>query len=552
MARQCLLAVSLCLGIIALQVQTAATSSPYYIAKKCPFPTVFAGNLAVGELPPMVGIPVNDHNFKAYLAQILCKGMCHNPVTPLTASDDISNMLEVNTRFECQNRDVKIEGGSTEEIHASFNAQVQKPVCEVVDDTIACIVDEFGKTIYVNIHLQPCALDFEIYVVKPTKTFGGLQCNLVGDKHATTVNNVFELDLLSNSKTNAKKKLVFAPEPEAKDIVAYKKLTLDMSAAKDFDDYTNVLGTWKKLCGKTTGHSATTVCQSVTTNMVKVCKQVRAPDANDQIIKIKDCVKQYYVGAQQGAMEAEADPYWCGLKEWSMEAGMQTCVDSNSTPQTPNEGGGSFAFIRSIYDCICAWGESLNPVFGPVSWVWSWFVWGFWNITLYTVPPLWGLQILRGLPYIATVANFIFSIIKTSMEFADGYEGCVHIKDFIGRSVKLLCCILPYMVITFLLSVVNCMMRAVGLNLELINGLRESCNIMQTESVHLVQGLEKCEKLEGQVVDMDQKFASLEAYMQETIRQQTAAGINNSRGNEGMRNRRGRSSDDAKRQGMHV
>lgn len=334
MVHQGLLAAALCLVSIVLQVQTAAPSRNYYVVKTCPFPTDPGGNLGVGELPQIVGIPVTDLNFKAYLAQNLCKGMCHNPVTPLEMSSDISNMLEANSNFECQNKNVKIQGTSAEEICASFNEYVQKPACEVVDDTIVCIVDAFPKSIYVNIFVQPCAVEFDIYVVKATETFGDLQCNLVENKHATTTNNVFELDLLSNSKTNAKKKLVFAPESDAKNIVSYKTLTRDMSAAKDFDHYKKMLETWQKLCGKTTGHSATTVCQSVTANMVKVCKLVRTPKVSDEIMHIKTCVNRNYGGQQQETMEAEADAFWCGLKQWEMKADMKKCVDSKEGKQT--------------------------------------------------------------------------------------------------------------------------------------------------------------------------------------------------------------------------
>jgi outer membrane murein-binding lipoprotein Lpp len=85
---------------------------------------------------------------------------------------------------------------------------------------------------------------------------------------------------------------------------------------------------------------------------------------------------------------------------------------------------------------------------------------------------------------------------------------------------------------------------------------------MKEESAHLVQGLQEVEKLQkrvgnvekmnGNMQNMGQHLAGLEEFMQQMIQKQQAAGTNNSRVNEGLRNGRGRSADDAKRQGMHV
>lgn len=508
--RKGLLAVALFLVSIVLQVETTTTSGKYYTEKRCPFRSDTGGDLAVGELPQIVGVPVNDPNFKSYLSQHLCKATCQKPVRPLTTSDDISDMLLANANFECQNRSVKIDGDSTQEICASFNAQVQKPACEVVDDTIVCIVDTFRKSIYVNIYVQPCGVEFEIYVVNATETFGNLQCNLHKNQHGTIINNVFEVDFLSNSKTNGKKNLVFAPKAEATNIVAYLKLNHAMPAAQTFEQYKDMLITWQELCGEGTGHNTTAMCKSVTANMTKVCKRLRTGEENDAMLRIEKCLKRNYLGLEQNKMQAEIDLDWCDLKKSEMEPNMKECMSLNSKPQTPNEGGGSFAFIYSIGNGMYYMGEAvcefLCTVYSAVSWVWSWLVWAFYN---FVVPSILAFQYVGDkvskVPYIGFVAGCLFAIMN-----------------------KFRC----YMV--------ESMFNSIGLNQSFMTQLQESCSIMQSECVHLNEGLQNVELLEGRIDRIDQKYTNLEAE------------VHHSRANQGIRRRRERSLEHVNRQGMHV
>lgn len=538
--RGAFLAAAVFLMSLVLQVETTATPSRYYHERTCPFPTDMAGDLTMEELPKIVGIPITDKNFKDYLWQQLCKAMCYKPVTPL---DDIADMVHANAQFKCQNDQLRIVGDNPNEILTSWNSQVQKPECEVVHNTIVCVVDAFQKSVYVNIFLQNCAITYHFYVVDARETFGGLQCNL---NKLTIVDNFFEFDLTSNANTNQEKKIFLAPKAEGRKIVAYEKLNHAMLATQNYDQYKQMLGTWQELCGEDTGHNTSSMCKSVTRNMTKVCKRLCTNEDNKEILRIETCLKEKYLGLAKKT-QAEIDLCWCGLKKWEMEPNMKECLNLISNPETQNEGGDSFAFIRSFGNSIYHMGDGvyqfLCTVCKAVSWVWNWFVWGFWNIGLYTAPSLYVADRLQGVTYIGGVAAFLFSIITTSMQCADGFEGCKNKRDHVCRSIKLAVYGLPYLVISFLLSVLNCMFKCIGLSQSFITELKKSCSIMRTECVQLTQGLQHVENLEGRVNLIDQRHTELEALFQKKTHQQTAAG---------MRRRRERSLDDANRQGMHV
>jgi hypothetical protein len=334
MLRQSPLAAALCLVCIVLQVRVASTSETYsemysetyYTLKTCPFPSKSAGDLEPSELPKIVGVPPTDPNLKPFLDQTICKGMCYRPITPLSQAGDISDMQNLNGMFQCQNTDVRIEGETTEDICASLNGHVQKPECVVIHDTIICIVDALKKRIYVNIFLQPCAVEYNIYVVNATETFGDLRCNLRENKNAIVVNNVLNLCSFLTSQMNTKNNLVFASAVQARKIVAYKELLHAMSTAQNFDEYKAMLQTWQELCGKKSDLNATAVCRSVTDSMLNVCQRMHTEEADDEFTQIKNCVNKKYADPTKKKILAHAKLLWCGLTESGMDQDKEKCV----------------------------------------------------------------------------------------------------------------------------------------------------------------------------------------------------------------------------------
>lgn len=348
-----------------LLVQATDTSSDYYRGGACPFQADVGGSFTAPELSLIAGVPGSDPSFLSYLWQQLCKGRCHKPVKPLTAEDNILDMLTLNTHFECANKDVRLNG---DDVLTSWNAQVQKPVCEVVGDTVVCILNTVHKTIYVNIFLLTCAVNHKVFVVSPQETFGNFQCNLTPNLYAILVHDVYEVNLLSTPQTNAKKSerpnLVFAPERLGKEVLTYLKLWHAMPATKTLQEYDHhLLKKWGQVCGENSGHNTTAVCKSMTAEMAKVCKKVLTDKDRDEIAGIRKCVNDFHKGLKKRTKEHEALDYWCGLKKWEMDKEMTRCVNSLSNPLTPKEDGGHlFAFIRSIGDGIYAMGQAVISV----------------------------------------------------------------------------------------------------------------------------------------------------------------------------------------------
>ena len=348
-----------------LQVQATDTSSKYYRGGACPFQANVGGSFTAPELSLIAGVPGTDPSFLSYLWQQLCKGRCHKPVKPLTAEDNILDMLTLNTNFKCENEDVRLNG---DDVLSSWNEQVQKPVCEVVGDTVVCILNMVHKTIYVNMFLLKCAVNHKVFVVSPEETFGNFQCNLTPNLYAILVHDVYEVNLLSNPQTNAKKserpKLIFAPEGLGKEVLTYLKLWHDaMPATKTLQEYDHLLKKWGQVCGENSGHNTTAVCTSMTAEMANVCKKVLTDKDRAEIAGIRKCVNDFYKGLKKSTKEHEALDYWCGLKKWVMDKDMTKCVNSLSNPLTPKEDGGHlFAFIRSIGDGIYAMGKAVISV----------------------------------------------------------------------------------------------------------------------------------------------------------------------------------------------
>jgi hypothetical protein len=370
--------VAVLLVSLVLQVQATYTSSEYYRGGACPFRADVGGSFTAPELSPIAGVPGTDPNFFSYLWQQLCKGSCHKPLKPLTTDDNILDMLKLNTNFQCENKDVRL---NRDDVLKSWNAQVQKPVCEVVGDTVVCIVNTVHQIIYVNIFLLTCAVNHKIFVVSPGETFGNFQCYLTPNLYATLLHDVFESDFLSNPKTDVKKSerpnLVFAPESLGKVVLTYLKLWHLMPATKTLQEYDHLLKKWGQVCGENTGHNTTAVCTSMTAKMAKVCKKVLTDKDSDEIAGIKKCVNDFYTGLEKSTKDAEAHDYWCGLKKWEMDKEMTECVNSKSNPLTPKEHGGPFAFISSICGTIFYMGGAVfqffSTVCGAVSWVWNWY-----------------------------------------------------------------------------------------------------------------------------------------------------------------------------------
>ena len=499
------------------------------------------------ELPTIVGIRTTDKSFKDYLWQQLCKAMCYKPETPL---DDISDMVKANAQFRCQNDQIKIHGENPNEILTSWNSQVQKPECEVVHNTIVCVVDALEKSVYVNIFLQNCAITYHFYVVDAIQTFGNLQCHL---KHVTIVNNFFESDLSSNANTNQKKKIFLAPKAEGGKIVAYEKLNHAMLAAQNFDQYKEMLRTWQELCGEDTGHDTSSMCKSVTRNMTKVCKRLRTQQDNNEISQIGKCLQKKYSGLEKKT-QAEIDLWWCRLKKRDKEPDMKECQNSISTPETPNEGGDWFAFIWSIGNSISHMGQAvcefLRTAWGAVSWVWNWVAWVFWNIGVYIPSCRYVIENIKGCVFIGSVSGLVYYNITTSLRCADGYTKCNSFKDCVFTSIFLVCFGLQFLAVKVLFSVINFFLDCMGLNQRTITELKDSCSEFKSGCVQLKQGLEHAENLEVSVNSIHEKYAELEAQIKKRTHKQTTPEIHPLRDTQAMRRRR--ETEDANTQRMHV
>lgn len=522
---------------LVLQVQATYTSSEYYRGGVCPFRAGVGGSFTAPELSPIAGVPDTDPNFVSYLWQQLCKGMCHKPFKPLSNDDDIVNMLELNTKFQCENRDVKLDG---DDILTSWNAQVEKPVCEAVGGTVVCIVNTVHKSIYVNIFLLTCAVEHKVFVVSPAETFGVFQCNLKQNRYATVVHDVFAVNFLSNSETNAKKssrpKLVFATEDLAKEVVAIQSLMHDMPATKNIQEYNDdLLKKWSQVCGENNGHNTTAVCRSITAEMAKVCNRVRTDKDNEQIDGIKKCVNRHYKGLEMSTRLAEAQNYYCGLRKWEMHNEMTECVNSNSNPMTPNEDSGLLAFISRIAASIFYSGEAvLNffcTVYRTVSWVWDWCGWGFWNILVYIPSCQYIVENIKGWVFKGSVTGLIYYNITTALRCADKYKNCNSFKDYFFTSIFIACFGLQFLGLIILFTVIKYFLENMGLNQHTIAELKDSTGVFKTASVRLDQGLEQAENLEGRIDLVDRKCNELAAQMQD------------SGGKQGMRRRRERSLD---------
>lgn len=558
--REGLWAVFVLLVSLVLQVQATYTSSEYYRGGVCPFRAGVGGSFTAPELSPIAGVPDTDPNFVSYLWQQLCKGMCHKPFKPLSNDDDIVNMLELNTKFQCENRDVKLDG---DDILTSWNAQVEKPVCEAVGGTVVCIVNTVHKSIYVNIFLLTCAVEHKVFVVSPAETFGVFQCNLKQNRYATVVHDVFAVNFLSNSETNAKKssrpKLVFATEDLAKEVVAIQSLMHDMPATKNIQEYNHdLLKKWSQVCGENNGHNTTAVCKSLTVEMAKVCNRVRTDKDNEQIAGIQQCVNMHYKGLEMSTRVAEAPNYYCGLRKWEMHKEMTECVNSNSNPMTPNQDSGPLAFIARIAACIFYVGHAVLDffftVYRIVNFVCTWFAFVELYIGLFIPPCIYVVANFKGWKFKGTFSDLIMCIIANSLPVSDGYTKCNSLWDVFRTSIFIACYALPYVVFIFLFCVMNFFLSLIGFDTHSIAELKESLRQVRSGYDQLDKGLQNVQTLETSVNSMDKRHDVLQKQLEQlkhqviTQHQATRPEMHGLRVNEPMR--RPRDIEDAKRQGM--
>lgn len=526
-----------------LQVEAAKTSNKYWHEITCPFPTDMSGNLTMQELPTIVGVPITDKHFNDYSLQLLCKAMCFKPRTTLVNNEGIADMVQLNANFRCQNDQVKFDGNNSNEILTSWNLQVQKPKCEVVHNTVVCVVDTFQKQLYTSMHISNCAIQYHFYVLHSTETFGDLQCNLKNNEDVTIVDNFFDCELCANVNANGNKNIFFAPEADATKVVAYYELQHAMPAAQNNDEYKQMLGTWQELCGEDTAYNTSTMCKSVTGNMLKACKSLRTSEDDEEIQRIETCLQQQYLKLERDKIRAKFNLFLCELTSWEIPLKMQECLNLRTSQGTSRSFDDSFG--TSMANAVNAVCEFLCCAYNNVCFVWSSFVSAFWYIGIHFLPAILFAEKSKNLMYFGIFGRIFLWIIQYSNECQGGYQNCNSRMHYMKRTVYFGCFGPVYLVNSLFMSAIRSMFGYMGFCGTEVTEIKHEIGEVR-ESINQI-GRGHGGDLDEYLKQMEANHLTMKSTLAQLQHQYERHGMNSSMDSNSMGVRRGRSHEDAKR-----
>lgn len=483
------------------QVDATSTETGYWHDQMCPFHALTAGDWKEHELRVVIGIPTDDKHAGPYLNQRLCKATCQRPKTLLSAEHDITKMGIPNRDYQCEDGQVEVLGSNINEMLASWNSQVQKPLCTIVKTTVVCIVDTVEESHFVKLFMSVCAMQYNIFVVNPRPTFGNLLCNVESHDDIAVLSNFTEHYFVEDRQTT-KSKLFLADKDEADKIILYEKLKNALSAPADNIRYNDILQIRENLCGdEDSGHDTTTMCKSVTADVLKACKGLRTTDVHQTISHVETCVKKKYAGVVATRVLEKVNLFHCGLlKASQVDAAAQACIDGDGWPQTQTEHQDLFTRITTnvgsilnMVNGVYAW--SCN-VFTPVFYVCNFLHTCFWTILAWFASIMMAANKLQTCAYLGIFSTIVFWIITNSIGFAGGYDGCHGMIGFILRSLYLLCSSPVYILLRCFFGVASSLLEVAGINVGSFDDLTTTCKKVE----------DRCESMEKQITNVEQSL----------------------------------------------